>query len=283
MEHSAGNNIGKDAREVLLGRMERRARLEASAIRERKYGGIINLLSEVSDSDEGSALGIVRDELGVEATDVRNINIEDVVVMLETGIKEYTLEISEEIIDRQTLFENIFSVVYHGFGKDGKGWRIGLSSMLDDIRKFVDKNKTSLVGTPFEGFLKTLNLDLGEDNSDAPRLIVLHYPQLDLERKLEKADDADPENIESVTAERISKYAHIFSLINQVYPNKFQKDNPAGHVVVNVIDSSYRWFFGRDKQLQSAYRFIRVNDIETPEARVRDEKLFETLDGKNGN
>lgn len=186
MEHSTGGDGAKDTHEVMLSRMERRARLEASAIRKRKYGGIINLLSEVNDPDEAHALSAIRDELGIESTDIRNINIEDVVIALETDTRQYGLEIPEEIIDKQTLFENVFNVAYQGFGKDGKGWRIGLSSMLDSIKELVDKNRTSLAGTPFESFLKTLNLDLGEDSHDAPRLIVLRYPQLDLEKNWKK-------------------------------------------------------------------------------------------------
>lgn len=97
---------------------------------------------------------------------------------------------------------------------------------------------------------------------------------------MEKASDADPGNIHPAVAERVNKYARIFSLINQVYPNRFQKDNPAGHVIVNIIDSSYRWFFGRDKRLHSAYGFIKVNSVETPTAKMADNRLYESIDGE---
>lgn len=265
----------------LLHKMETQARLEAGAMRHKGYGGILNIISDTNDGDNQRALDIVRDELGVELTDVKHIDVEKIILALELGIKRHQFGIPEETLESQSLAENVFQIAYQGFGKDRKGWRIGSSWLLDSLKEAIEEGRVDLRGTAFEDFLNALDLgDLGGEEGEihAPRLVVLHFPPLDAKRRLVKASDADPSSLSPGQADRVEKFLHTFSLITQVYPGKFgEEDNPHGDVIVNLIDNSYRWYSARNMRWHNAYEFICDRSVETPRAHYRDKEIFSTL------
>lgn len=254
----------------LLHEMITRAEREVIAMKSRGYGGILNIISDINHSDYTKALDIIRNGIGIEATDVRHIDIEKIVLALELGIKRYQFGISEEKLDDQSLAQNIFQIVYQGFGKDGKGWRMGRSELLDSYKSAIREGAVDLRGSPFEDFINTL--DFGEEGTEfyAPSLIVLDFPSLDPKKRVIKASDADPSLLSRDQTSTVNKYLHIFSLITQVYPGNFnKKDNPHKNIVVNLIDGSYTMLSARNTSWKNAYDFICSNSIETPKAHSR--------------
>lgn len=265
----------------LLHWLRTHAKLEVGAIKYRGYGGILNIISDTNDTDQQRALDIVIKELGIKPFDIRYIDVEKIVLAIDLGIKKYQLGIPEDVLGLQSMAENVFQIAYRDFGENGEGWRIGMTWILDSIQKEIEEHAADLRGTPFEDFLNALDLGGLEDEVaefHPARLVVLHYPVLDDKNKLEKATDADVASLDPDLAERIEKYLHIFSLITQVYPGKFNsKNNPNGMVLVNLIDTSYRWFSARNIRWHEAYEFICGQSVETPKSVYRDQRLMSTL------
>lgn len=242
--------------------------LETYCIRTNGYGGLINLISTPADlSEQTQLLGKFATDLNIQPTDIIHTDIEQVVNSLELGINRYKLEIPEEHLELQSLTESVFEYVYRYFGQ---GWRIGIASIIDRL-KSQPRSKIDLSGTPFGEFLATLDLDL----TAKPKLFILHYPELDTEMPILKPDDARFDNMPISQIDRANKYMHILGLINQVHPSKFIKDNPDGHVLVNLIDPSYHWIAARN---QWANLYDKLwNKIDTPSAYERDRRIMPRL------
>jgi hypothetical protein len=253
----------------------RKAAFLAQATRKSGIGGILTLISSPQDTQEQTHfVNINRDHSGVEQTDVENIDIEKVLNALELGINRFKLEIPDKTLEGQSIPENVFQYVYRHFGKNNQGWRLGRTAALDYMKKLLENQNSDLEDSPFADFLRTLDLDLGRDQQ-APRLVVLQYPQLDTKSPIRRKSDVDEIYKEPNQAERIDKFLHIYSIVNQVYPGLFKKDNLQGNLVLNVIDPSYRYFAARDPRWLNAYEKMCWNYIQTPTAQFRDEQILE--------
>lgn len=252
-----------------------RAKFRAESIRNSGHGGMFNLISAPEDKvEEQHLIEKLSEGLGIEKTDIIHINIENVVNTIELGLGELKLAIPNQALDQQSLAENVFQYVYRFFGKDRKGWRIGTAALLDHLIDALKSHQTDLAGTPFAQFLSTLDLEL-EISDQSPRLFVLHYPALEVDQPIQKREDAKFSNLNPEQAERVEKYLHIYSLISQVYPGKFQKDNPQGHVVVNVTDNSYLWFAAANSQWYEAFLRMSEDEISTPAVLRRDQQILQ--------
>ncbi len=249
---------------------------EAKGIRERGYGGMMNLLAEQKDSPEARHLiNLFADNLGVERSDVVNIDIGQLVSAIRFSIDKHKLGIPEANLERQSIPESVFEYVYKGFGKEGKGWRIGIASLLDSLREMTQDMSDDFKNSPIGQFLATL--DFGDEiNPQAPKLIVLYYPPLDPEGKIKVLDDANFQSVDPKRTEEIKTFLHVFSLISQVYPNKFKDDNPKQHVVLNVVDNSYTLFSARNQEWFYAFESLSMlgRTVQTPDTYFKDEEIL---------
>lgn len=250
--------------EAVQAMMQNRARLEANSLL-RGQGGIVNILRAAGDTrDVEQVLDSMAQQLNIQPDDIVYIDVEAIVTKLEYGIRTYDLGISEETLDKQSLAENIFQIAYQGFGQDGTGWRIGRPAMLDHLREAVEKGEADLSDSAFADFLASLNLqDLGQEepHEHARKLVVLDFPSLT--------------NATQKEIERAETFLHIFSLLTQAYPNRFQKDNPHKHMVVTLTDNSYRWQQStRDMRWEDARDFINNKSMVAPVAYFEDEEML---------
>lgn len=269
-----------DSYAAIMNRAARSIRLKANEIRQRSYGGMINMISAPEDlQEQNHLLEKLFEELGIKQTDAVHIDVGSVVSTLELGLRTYQLGIPEDHLNIQNLSENVSEYIYRFFGKEGQGLRMGMGAMIDSLKRAAERSNTSLKGTPFEDFLATLNLDLGE-NKKVPKIFVLHYPPLDTDAPIEKPENAEFRNLDPQHVQNVEKFLSVFSYINLPYPSRFQSDNPAGHVVINIVDQSYVWFATRNSSMiaNNAYEYLSAPaTIVTPSSEFRDKRIASKL------
>lgn len=250
---------------------------EAKGIRQRGSGGMMNLLTEQGDGSEARHLiNLFADNLGVERSDMINIDIGQLVSAIRFSIDRHKLGLPEENLERQSIPESVFEYVYKGFGKDGTGWRIGSASLMDSLREMAQDMNDDFKNSPIGQFLATL--DFGDEtNPQAPKLIVLHYPSLDPEEKIKVLDDANFQSVDPKRVEEINTFLHVFSLISQVYPGKFKDDNPGQHVILNVVDNSYTLFSARNREWFYTFESLLMlgRAVQTPDTYFKNEEILE--------
>lgn len=244
----------------------------AEMIHENGYGGILNIFVKPNDSHTEEALAIIQQALNINNSRIRRLSMQKLVTMLTFGVKQYQLGIADDILERQSLAENIFQVVYQGFGAEGKGWRIGRSHLIDALKAIDESATTGLSGTAFEDFINSLSFD-ELDNNPTPTLTVVTYPPL-TPRPITRLAQAEPRFLTPQTAQRVEQYLSTLSLTLQVHPSRFIVDNPDGHVIVNLLDNSYRWFSARNTKWFYTYQSL-TDGIATPAAYEQDHQLIE--------
>lgn len=276
MKHNSGFDSARPNHEQ---QMLTRAKLLTEAAMGRNGGAILNIISaDDTDSDNLRALSVIKNTMAVSNARVKFIDVEKVVTALELGIKTHQFGIDEETLETQSLAETVFQIVYQGFGKEGKGWQIGFSSMHNNLFETTQKLKESKNTSAFTDFLDTLDtsvLDSGNSSPASPNLIVLQFPSLDRKKRITHKEDANLGNLDEETALRVETYMDILSLITQVYPSKFNStDNPHHNIVVNLVDISYRYSAARNMQWYNTYEFLSDSKIMTPNATTRDDQLL---------
>jgi len=255
------------SRVMMLG--EKRIQNEAFGIINGEHGKIFTIISEPQDESEAQAyLKLLRSELGIEPSSERHIDVSSFLSSMNSGINLYKLGIDQRSLERQSLAENFFQYVYKGFGREGEGYRIGRQAATDSNLKHNElmKDRQTLRRTPLGEFIEGLEIDLPTEITR--KLVVVRYPSLSFEDRIRKPSDLERDNLTLDELKEIDSLVALYRIVGQA-AGRIRNDEPHGHVVVNIVDSSYRWFLPRNFG-NLLDRDGEISVVETPTAHIKD-------------
>ncbi len=178
-------------------------------------------------------------------------------------------------MEHQSLEANFFQHVFLGFAEDGTGFRIGEAAIMDGFMESAQKEEEedSLRKTPFWDFISDLDIDLPQQLNR--KMVVVHYPDLVTDIKIVNPADFNLSIFPKEQASDIRDLLSVYSILTNA-SQKIKLDNPQGHLVVNLVDNSFRWLFARNL-FTNLDMGGDLSVLETPTANARDVQMQNAL------